>query len=126
MSEGLPVDEFVRARLAEDEMLAREAGTDVWQPGDRWRLTPCGRAWSAQRDDDVLEPAGGGSPAVMAHVVRHDPGRVLEDVDAKRTVHDAYRRAKPGSVNRSGLGIALRALACAWADHPDFDPAWRG
>ena len=64
-------------------------------------------------------------PAVLAHVVRHDPERVLRDVQAKRRVHSAYRRAKPGSTNRVGLSIALKALSCTWSDHPDFEAGWR-
>lgn len=122
----VPVDAFVAARLAEDEIVAREAGPDAWQAGDRWVVTPLGAAWSVQRDDHVVALAERTTPTeVIVHVARHDPARVLDDVAAKRRVHDAYRRAKPGSMNRSGLTIALKALACAWSDHPDFDASWR-
>ncbi len=120
------LDRFVAARLAEDELHALEAGPDIWQRGDRWLATSAGSAWSAQRDDDVLVLRGSSTPeAVLAHVVRHDPERVLRDVTAKRRIHSAYRRARPGSANRLGLSIALRALACTWSDHPDFEAGWR-
>ena len=96
------LDAFVRARLAEDAMVAREAGPDIWQPGDRWPATrrggPLGPARPRRRD-----PRGTARPpAVLAHVVRHYPERVLRDVEAKRAVHGAYRRAKPGSMNSGG------------------------
>lgn len=125
-ADGDPLDTFVAARLGEDELQALEAGPDIWQPGDRWFATEQGSAWSTQRDDHVLSLSGTRTPVqVLAHVVRHDPERVLRDVAAGRRIHSAYRRAKPGSANRLGLAIALRALACTWADHPDFDEAWR-
>jgi hypothetical protein len=56
-----------------------------------------------------------------------DGGRVLAECEAKRRIVGDYgfREHAPGR----GLSIfgerILGALASVYADHPDFDPAWR-
>lgn len=85
---------------------------------------------------------------IVSHVVRWDPDRVLAEIAAKRRV---LSRHCPGvarwerdpipcagchgcPVGRAGFlhftkdineCPELRDLASAWADHPDFDLAWR-
>lgn len=89
------------------------------------------------------------------HVARHDPARVLREVAAKRAIVEAYqhaawnhaeardaaardlRSAPAGFVGRAAnrygaamryadaLELAVLRLAAVYADHADFDEAWR-
>ena len=82
--------------------------------------------------------AGQGARAgtIATHIARHDPAHVLAEVDAKRRILDeqeqAARYAKTtwgqGNSDQSrarALGKVLRLLALPYADHPDYDEAWR-
>jgi len=76
---ALTIAEFLRARLNEAEQAAREAGADAWAHGG-------GRTVSWQRGSahgfvafvDIV-PAG-------EHIARHDPARVLRDIETKRRI----------------------------------------
>ena len=142
---------FLTARLDEDEASAKEALTG---PG-----TPAGGSWTAykhppgpndSRSDRSVQLVGctepddrewlvanagqwGAAQNVAVHIARHDPARVLREVDAKRSIlaqHPAIWPKDPDSSTCSCCGLAwpcptLRALAAAWSDHPDYDPAWK-
>lgn len=76
-----------------------------------------------------------------AHIARHDPARVLAEVEAKRRVVDecAYWEGKvqeaaadptaipyPSLADRYEVARAvLRALGTAYADHPEFREEWK-
>lgn len=104
-----PLDEFLTARLDEDEAAAKAAASRPL--GDQWidgtRLT-----------------------AVAAHIARHDPARVLREVEAKRKILNSWVSAatadrysagpEPIDHFQDGLEHALRLLATAWSDHPDY------
>jgi hypothetical protein len=81
---------------------------------------------------------------VAGHVVRHDPARVLAEVEAKRRIVESAaeimdRGAFPEGVSdgrdpdevESDEGLAalaeyhLRLLALPYADHPDYREEWR-
>ncbi|HLK73777.1 MAG TPA: DUF6221 family protein [Streptosporangiaceae bacterium] len=110
---------FLSARLDEDEAIAREAAG----------LTEC---WVAE------EPAIGvvlvdGEPLIeghiaglTAHIARHDPARVLREVEAVRAVVAAYEKSV--RVVGEGLSVSNRRLVLAFAAvygaHPDFRPEW--
>lgn len=122
---------FLRARIAEDDAAARSAtqGEWVWS---REFVTPPGYH---HRTIGPLEPGD------AAHIARHDPARVLREVEAKRRVVDecAYWEAKvqeaaadptvipyPSLADRYEVAFAvLRALGTAYADHPDYREEWR-
>lgn len=67
------------------------------------------------------------------HYQRHNPDLVLAECQAKRTVVSIHRTDDPESPSESICVTCLcapdcetlRALASAYADHPDYDPAWR-
>lgn len=71
------------------------------------------------------------------HIVRHDPARVLRDVQAKRAlirryktasdaVESAFGQSRPAvKLCRAHFWVALRLLAEVWAEHPDFREEWR-
>ena len=76
-----------------------------------------------------------------AHITRHDPARVLRDVEAKRAIVALHKTdidpadALYGSNARceecgtyvvlTGPCKALRILAAIWVDHPDYDQEWK-
>jgi hypothetical protein len=101
--------EFLRQRLDEDEAAAK-----AW--------LPIGNPDAAQRE----------------HIARHDPARVLREVDSKRRIVEQYEAMQAGVEAAAGtilagaakvrLGaykFALKCLALPYADHPDYDEKWR-
>ena len=112
----MTIVEFLEARLAEDEAVAREAITP-YRPGTHWE-------WESTADDDDPEsprwlrtveefPTTSGvgdlpgfplgydckaepSPA-MDHIARHDPARALAEVAAKRGILEAHAGRSPRS-----------------------------
>ena len=133
--------EFLRERLAEDEQTAR--ATD----GASWRTTSdqddfSGDAligYTTLRDDEGSPIAddrdGRMSADDLTHIARHDPARVLRDVEAKREIVMQYerahdnRRAHPDDLASAGALLALHGvvhlLALPYADHPEFQEEWR-
>lgn len=121
--------EFLRARLDEDEKIARDAsGARLW----RWSV----------HDLMIINDAG--------HMQRFTPSRVLAEVEAKRRIMDLHGPANSDGffgdpeghsggcstctdLDYAGLATAdgdwpcktLCLLAVPYADHPDYDPAWR-
>lgn len=132
--------EFLRARLAEDEQVAKDA-----TPGPWWDDTPEG-AWG--ESPDAVVAAGTGMVAKLPvsergglnalHIERHDPARVLAEVEAKRKLIERYERAvrvggsSPSDFMRGqddgyeqACLDAIRDAAEVYADHPDYRDEWR-
>jgi hypothetical protein len=119
--------EFLGARLDEDEAVAREA------EGLHWCTT---KAYlgsvdvdDADRNRSVIMDREGGSMSeeTGAHVARWDPARVLAEVEAKRRVIELLDVSQDPAMPAEAWILVTRiaeAMACAWADHPDSDPAW--
>lgn len=147
---------FLAARLDEDETAIKAMGVEG-----------AGRWWVGQRFDGSLDPEGStvfvdvrrsdglgyihlGAPGMFAgptavHIARHDPGRVLREVAAKRAIVTLHGPDVVGYIGRagqernstdcetcSGGGVpdswpcdTLKYVAAAYDDHPDYDPAWR-
>lgn len=159
--------QFLRARLDEIDGACRAARKDG---GGAWNLLAFDRGDGAIYDDmgnPVLtydtDPETGvptdpmGSPLgarQAAHIVRHDPDRVLAEVEAKRQIVAPYAAAledrqsirarmreviykEPDEFGRllkqenalidkaEALDPVVRALALPHADHPDYRPEWR-
>jgi len=116
--------EFLTARLDEDELVARSCATERWTVKD---------GWHDGLDMEVLSSTYPAciEPEEATHTARHDPARVLAEVEAKRRIVDAAQRNPHApwdayAIGRDDLGRrALRALALPYADHPDFDEGWR-
>jgi hypothetical protein len=72
---------------------------------------------------------------VDVHVARHDPGRVLREVAAKRAILATLTSrvqaedSEPATWHQVGYDRArfdvLRLLAAIWSDHPDYDNEWK-
>lgn len=70
--------------------------------------------------------------AVGGHIIRHDPARVLREVEAKRVLLADYerfvaerRRMMGGWDSYPEPSPVLLAFAAVYADHPDYLEAWR-
>jgi hypothetical protein len=117
---------FVRARLHEEEQLARAAG------GDSWRST-------REHPGEVHDPAGGIVFCVRTrsfdeHIAHQDPARTLLRIVASRVILDEYAEVAakdtdvPGDDYASGravgLGFAVRNMAAEHPGHPEYRAAW--
>lgn len=137
--------QFLRDRLDEDANTAQ--ASDQVDPGP----------WSADAHDEggnnahqhrtgygvVASPGGDlwkctSSAAAMAantsrHIARHDPARILAEVEAKRALVAKYIEVADNDINEveyaygyaNALGEAVRLLALPYASHPDYSEAWR-
>lgn len=130
--------DFILARVAEDEALARSATA-----GDR-----TGNWWLDPDEGGITEVSclevQGFVTAVdqdAAHIVRHSPASVLRECEAKRRIVEqageasgdrgqviqefAVGDAEVDDMYASDPGeLILRALASVYAEHPDYRPEW--
>lgn len=151
---------FLRARLDEDEQTARaaadETGIAAWvgsdESGHAWRYQH-GGVWGDH--DGLCSEApyvvGTDLRQVQDHIARHDPARVLAEVDAKRRMVDEYAKTVE-IMERAGARLSTTAaalndlpsfttwarardealimrdwvalLALPFADHPDYRQEW--
>ncbi|MCX4450676.1 DUF6221 family protein [Streptomyces sp. NBC_01789] len=141
MTDGLV--QFLRDRLDEDYEVARlTLGPNVMarvrrgDPAPRWVPSPEGDAGIWDSD---------GTPRVKFvwarerdHIMRHDPARVLREVEAKRQLLALHEPGTQEYVDGDvcmactlqGDGpyypcATLRLLTLPYADHPDYRPEWR-
>lgn len=116
-----PIVAFLRARLDEDEQIARAAG-GTWRY-DRIPSTDGPDIHALQFDDQrVIVDIGFMEDDVMRlaeaqHIAFHDPARVLLEVEAKRRIVD---RGSDWTSNEYEAWPVLAMLALAYADHPDY------
>jgi hypothetical protein len=119
----LTLTDFLLARFAEDEAVARAASGDRWDrlsDGDpkfrkvvAWGLTPIG-AMNAEQDAD--------------HIARHDPARALAEVETKRRTLALLDEVGERGIPRLTIytrDLLPRLLALPYASHPDYDESWR-
>lgn len=122
--------EFLKARLDEDERIAHAFSSDPTP------LTP----------EDIAIYAPNLGIEARTHFARHDPARVLRQVEAGRRLIEeseaAYASLRKGPdpskswtagnramsaavVRNEAMRVALRIAALAYADHPDYRPEWK-
>ena len=132
--------EFILACNDEDEAAARAVG-----PTRAW-IQDCPRSASIETAEGQklwkLESGSTvGAGALFDHVARHQPGRVLAECDARRrrVVLHMPRTVAGGTAvvcfscradDNSGRWHAapcpsLRLEALPYADHPDYNEAWK-
>lgn len=117
--------EFLLARIAEDEAVARGAIEGHPARSASW--------WDDQDDEDGPMPSLGidGSCSLQQalHIARFDPARVLAECEAKRRIvewHSETHECEDGVAwMPQHIFRTLVVLAQPYADHPDFDPSWR-
>jgi len=147
---------FVNARLDEDEAAAKAVEDNSapwdgqWQPRERHALETF-NGWVLA----VSVPAGSDfRPGVVEHIARHDPARVLREIEGKRkrlalyldaekalaaalsaapsqddpaTSHTRVRErisANRASGRFTALEMSVRLDAMAWSGHPDYKQEW--
>lgn len=129
---------FLAARYDEDEgaarLAAREGGT--WTQDDPSRYPGSISSLGGQ----VVYDEGSPDEHQAAHIARHDPARVLRQVEAGRKRLAEHAEYPPGKCQRciTDRGAwqedwheddypcrTLRIDAEVFADHPDYDQAWR-
>jgi hypothetical protein len=133
--------QFLHDRLDEDESIAREAAhyeAGHWTTKDGYPVSVADELPEAADTFERVVVFDEGSPSEeqAAHIARHDPARVLAEVAAKKRILDLYDAAHSDAV-RDAIGIdsqdgtisaitaALQYLATVYADHPDYNEAWR-
>ncbi|NGO75776.1 hypothetical protein G6045_08830 [Streptomyces sp. YC504] len=124
--------QFLRDRLNEDEKAARQAA-DLGQ----WALGEASddeRNWVYQGEygSMVIECQ---RRADAIHIVRHDPARVLAEIQAHHTNVDEYEialwaKTEPQDAacweaRRATLEEVCLRLATVYADHPECREEWR-
>lgn len=114
---AMTLTEFLLARIAEDEAVAR-----AYEDGDNW----------------PNPYIGDGDSSDLAWVDRFTAGRVRAECEAKRRIvelhegaHECSTYDTEGEIDNCTWVLAtdmcstLRLLALPYADHPDYDEAWR-
>jgi len=125
----MTLTEFLLARIAEDEALARAA-----YDHDSWSVVEDGNGdpWVVQTDVTGQEWRVAMVPRVPAeHIAQWDPARVLAECEAKRQIV-ALHSAEPGQhPDFCGHDLrelpcpTLRALALPYIDSTDYQPEWK-
>lgn len=134
--------EFLKARLAEDEAIARYFRNE--EDEYHWtvrKLEGPGYGTDEARIIQLSDSVDRGYVHLgmdrlngwdARHIARHDPARVLREVEAKRRIlelhvfgervcdqcsNDWHTEMRPC--------LTLRALALPFADHPDYREEWK-
>ncbi|MFF2502213.1 DUF6221 family protein [Streptomyces sp. NPDC058067] len=105
--------DFLRARLDEDEAAAMRVRSSWRQIGETGVIVASDGGYAE-------ECANGNWTGIAEHIVRHDPARVLAEVEVKRQLLEGAQRWEGGTLE----DYILAPLARVWRDHPDFDPVW--
>jgi hypothetical protein len=119
--------EFLLARIAEDEVVARAAAD---KDLDRWAAGGGVEAeWRDGMDPDlntmIAYDEGRPTEAQAEHIARHDPARVLAECAAKRRIVEMHEAAVNHDEMCGWPCETLLALAAVYADNPEFRDEWR-
>jgi hypothetical protein len=143
----MTLTEFLTARIDEDAETAREAAR-AWHPSWVAKHSATAYGWRNSRAGEnpavpmvvtgdehgsqmLMSPWDADTDAaIVEHVARHDPARVLAECEARRRIvrlhgNDWNPRGKCQVCDEVGPCDTLCALALPYVDHPDYDEAWR-
>ena len=130
----LTIAEFLLARIAEDDELARKATRakprdyDSKAPGAAWEATDNGMVsgnkealWDCEGSTSLCM-----NPVHAQHVAAWDPARVLAECAAKRAIIECGQEVKDYHDEYAVelRDVSLMALAAVYADHPDYGKGW--
>lgn len=108
---------FLRARLDEDEQIARAATPGPWKKA--WGEVRLGEeTWTRLDNQSKRDTA-----ADAEHIVRFDPACVLVEVEAKRALLDDLDHG--GGDMAEARWLVIRHLASVYAHHLDYREEWR-
>jgi hypothetical protein len=103
--------EFIRARIDEDEETALDAGSDHWE-----------------LDSPYVGAHGNLSPrrlGALRHMARHDPARVLREIEAKRLRVSAIERWLVDDPDDPPTLWLAAVEAQPFSDHPEWRQEWK-
>ena len=119
--------EFLRARLARDEQIARDCSSAPWKAAPSGAITV--------DSDDPSFVAKAENDAYAEHIARHHPARTLAEVAARRQFLDDYEknawilaqghRTPELEAAQTARESILRLLALPYATHPAYQQKWR-
>ncbi|WP_433568129.1 DUF6221 family protein (plasmid) [Nocardia sp. CA-151230] len=118
----MTIEEFIEARLCEDEDIAAGARRGPRRPD----------GWSEDYGQEFIVVVGvrDGVPDCVVrstdesrHIARHDPDRALRQYAALRKIM-RLNREDIADVDSGASMQITEAVASIWSDHPDFDPSW--
>ncbi|MGW2550720.1 DUF6221 family protein [Streptomyces sp. NPDC001635] len=138
--------EFLRARLGEDAEAARDATAGPWaaeHPEGSWGDDPEARLVGGGKIIGSLSNDYNGH-LNADHIARHDPARVLADVEAKRQIMAEHEMVPTstradgdsgceicapvyswGKEIEAGPCRTLLLLALPYSGHPDYREGWK-
>jgi hypothetical protein len=143
MGAEVNITEFLAARYDEDAAIALSAHPSPWEYTSRApkRLASIGAPASTHGGRRVVILSDNSDRDMsVEHLLTWQPARVLAEVTAKRRIVELcatwMAEGERNLGGRDALSIAartqaitadtvLRALVQPYADHTDFDPAWR-
>jgi hypothetical protein len=116
---------FLAARLDEDAEIVETIRSGGF-PAATWTTEPAKGGWEILRESDDPTPLGyvTRSRCEHVHIARHDPARVLREVEAKRALLVLADPASGDGLDYGGEWI-LAAMALAYSDHPDYRAEWK-
>lgn len=127
----MTIEEFIKARLDEDEAAATAAAKQD-NEGESWRVRKVREngmyVWG---EHQAIPPNGKGErlglldDAQTRFVESYDPARALREVTAHRELLEFYaetRRIWKGDYLKADF--VLGKLAAIWRKHPDYRPEW--
>lgn len=117
-------------QLDEDERIARGADPGPWKSESLGRHDQAAIKLAAPTS--LIQFDGSRAAANGMHVSRHDPARVLREIDAKRQLLNLYAEVAANDVDdveyangwANALGVAVRLLAAPYSDRPGFREEW--
>ncbi|MFI2650191.1 DUF6221 family protein [Micromonospora fulviviridis] len=115
---------WLRQQLDEDERVARAADSSRWLPEDK------GITFEYTADDfhegEAQARLAADTRANQEHIARHDPERVLAEVEAKRRILDECEwRIVDFDPGHGCAQQVLAFLALPFADRPGYRAEWR-
>jgi hypothetical protein len=132
------MDELVRwlgEQFDEEERIARSAGGTAWlewAEGGWVETAVVPKAEWKGPGDDGRHVASVRAAEDRAHIVRHDPARVLREIEAKRRILAEHSlngwvctTCDNGEVEQVFPCPTLRLLALPYEDRPGYREAWR-
>jgi hypothetical protein len=122
--------DFLLARIAEDEEVARSAfgGLYVGESQGTWTATEWNYGGiglhSGDSSGEELLP-GEERSAETEHITRWDPARVVAECEAKRQIVAGPHGDADSPYASWETDYAMRFLAAVYADHPDYQQEWK-
>jgi hypothetical protein len=122
---------WLRAQLDTDAEEARRAGGVEWMPLTVPRFSSPGDRGEVEIGDEIVAVP---TPNVALHIARHDPARVLSDVEADLALVKEFQESDDAlgsspdqrDLGRvEGLRLALQMRAARYADRPGYREEWR-